>query len=334
MPNTSIAQLSALALVLTVVASPLVLAVLRQRQILDRPNARSSHSQPTPRGGGVAPALAATIALIALDPPARAPRLGLLVAAVGFGLIGLVDDLRDVSPFPRLAAQFALALIAGIWLLAGLGDGPTWPFAAAASAVWLVGFVNAFNFMDGINGIATAQVVVAGVTWWLVGQHFDLQFIAAAGAVVAAAGVGFLPFNFPRAAVFLGDVGSYFLGGWLAALAIVGFRAGLPIEVVAAPLALFLADTGWTLVRRVYLRQPWYEAHRDHAYQRLTILGWSHAAATAFAATLMAGCALLSTASLSDSLVLRVAADAGIAVAVVLYLAAPTAVGRGREVHV
>ena len=122
---------------------------------------------------------------------------------------------------------------------------------AGMVVVFIVGYVNAFNFMDGINGISAAQTIVAGVFWWALGSGEQLDGLSTGSAIVVGATLAFVPFNFPKARVFLGDVGSYFLGAWLAVLAVMALRADVTPEAVLAPLGIYLADTGATIARRV-----------------------------------------------------------------------------------
>src|SRR5207248_843948 len=155
-------------------------------------------------------------------------------------------------------------------LLSGLSGPPAWrALFAVGVAVWLVAFVNAFNFMDGIDGVAVAQAFVAGMAWYAIGHHEHVRALEIAAAIVVGGALGFAPFNFPRARMFLGDVGSYSFGASLAILLVVGLRAGLPFEAVFAPVALCVADTGVTLVRRVRGGRRWDAPHREHVYQRL-----------------------------------------------------------------
>ena len=238
------------------------------------PNERSSHSQPTPRGGGLAPAIAIAIALVAAGSVDSRTQVAMLIAIGAFGLIGLVEDLAGVPVLWRFVLQLAAAAAVAPWLLADLGGQRAVALLGGAIALlFVVAYVNAFNFMDGINGISVAQTLVAGATWYVVGQVEDIASFATAGAVAAAAALAFAPFNFPHARVFLGDVGSYALGAALAVLAVVGLRAGIAPEAVLAPLSLYVADTGATLVRRFRRGEPWYRPHRDHVYQQLGARG-------------------------------------------------------------
>jgi UDP-N-acetylmuramyl pentapeptide phosphotransferase/UDP-N-acetylglucosamine-1-phosphate transferase len=324
---------AAVALPLGLVLCPVVMVVLRRLRALDQPGDRSSHRHPTIRGGGVAPAVAAIAVVVYSNDLTGGPLVALLVAAVAFGLLGLIEDLRGVPALTRLGGQLAIAGCVLPWLLVDLSGSLVWQLVFGAGVVlWLTSYVNAFNFMDGINGISVAQVVVAGTTWWAVGEWQGVDGVAAAGLIGALAALGFLPFNFPRARLFLGDVGSYFFGAWLAVLAVVGLRAGIAFEAMFAPLALYLADTGATLVRRMRRRETWHEPHRDHAYQHLHHdLGWSHVRTTGVVGVVMAACSVLGAVSETGSLGLRVAADVLLASLVTGYLLLPAMLGRLRS---
>jgi UDP-GlcNAc:undecaprenyl-phosphate GlcNAc-1-phosphate transferase len=194
-----------------------------------------------------------------------------LAAAGAYGLLGLLDDIRGIPVGTRVVVQglagaaFAVKMSArrpNLSLTRHLCVG-------AATAGWMAGYVNAFNFMDGIDGISIAQVVVAGGAWSVLGAAHDVPELVGLAAVAGGAALGFAPFNLPAAVCFLGDVGSYGLGALLAAGAVVGLEARLPVEAVIGPLAVYLADTAATLVRRVRGGEAWYRPHRSHAYQRL-----------------------------------------------------------------
>jgi UDP-GlcNAc:undecaprenyl-phosphate/decaprenyl-phosphate GlcNAc-1-phosphate transferase len=314
-----------LAFGMALATAPIVLWVLRRKQLLDIPTARSSHQQATPRSGGVAPALGCVLAGSMSGELSGATRGAILVVSVCLGIIGLADDLRRRPALLRLVGQGAVALVALVWLARGLSGGILLRSAVVGGIVlWLVGYVNAFNFMDGINGLAVAQVVVAGVSWWLIGWHEHVPTLAAAGLISAAAVAAFAPFNVPSAKMFLGDVGSYFLGGWLAVAVVVGLRADVSPEAVVAPMTLFVADAGVTLVRRVKRRQPWSQPHKDHAYQRLVQAGWSHLRTTLTIGILLATISALGALSLTGSPALRAFGDVVASVVVAAYLILPS----------
>jgi Fuc2NAc and GlcNAc transferase len=279
------------------------------RALLDVPNARSSHTTPTPRGGGLA------IVGILLPAFLWAWSRGwisdeFLVAIAGGGLltagIGWLDDHRDVSARVRLVVHFAAAAWAVFWL-GGLhalrADPVVLPLGAAGSvlaALFIVWVLNLYNFMDGIDGIAAVEAVTvcagAALVAWLAGA----SHVAISAVLIAAASAGFLVWNWAPARIFLGDVGSGFLGYVLAVTALYSERsAGPPLLLWALLLGVFLLDATLTLLRRLLRGDAVFSAHRSHAYQRAVQSGHSHAAvATAVAMTnmLLLGLALLTLA--------------------------------------
>lgn len=320
-----------LAFGLTILLTPVVIVALRRGGVVDVPNERSSHVSPTPRGGGLA-AAAGTAAALAVAGGIDGRTLAALLAALcSFAVLGLAEDLVGVPVMWRLAVQVAAAAVITGWLVGDLDR--AWVVRAlllAAGSLFVVGYVNAFNFMDGINGISAVQTATVGAAWYLIAEAQGVEGFGTGSAIVAAAALAFAPYNFPRARVFLGDVGSYAFGAVLAALAVLGLRRGLPAEAVLAPLSLYLADTGTTLAKRVVRGEPWFLPHRDHVYQQLVILGWSHTATTSMVGALTAILGILGAASTLDNMGLRVLADVGIAAVLVAYLAAPTLVRRAR----
>ena len=194
---------------------------------------------------------------------------------------------------------------------------------AVAAAVWITGFVNAFNFMDGVNGISGAHALIAGVAYACYAEWGQHPFLLAASLAVAVGALMFLPWNAGRARVFLGDVGSYSLGAALAVLAADAVLRGVPVEAVLGPLALYLADTAWTLQRRIRAGERWLQAHRTHVYQQWCDAGWSHQEVTLLTGAVTILLTLLGTVSLSRDLPARAAADLiGIAV-LAAYLCSP-----------
>ncbi|MDQ6949001.1 MAG: glycosyl transferase [Actinomycetota bacterium] len=326
---TSILVRAVIAMAVSLLVAPPLLVLLRRGHVLDHPSARSSHATPTPRGGGVAPAAGALLALAVTPFLTGDVRWALVVAAGTFGLVGLLEDVVGIGALRRLGAQFAAAVCAGVFLLHGLTGPALWRGIFAIGVVfWLVAFVNAYNFMDGIDGISVAQAVGTGVTWFVVGRLAGSPVLAAGGAIAAGAALGFAPYNLPHARMFLGDVGSYSIGAWLAAVAVLALRAGVRPEAVLAPLALYLADTGTTLLRRVVRGQRWYLPHRDHAYQRLTDAGWSHVQVSGVVLAFIGTCGLLGAASLGDSVPARVAGDLAIIALIGAYLFSPRWIAR------
>ena len=309
------------------VAEPVTIPLLR-RAAVDVPNTRSSHSVPTPRGGG-APIAVGLVGAAVLIHGTDAVTFAIAVAA--FAAIGFADDLATLPVSRRLLMQ-GLASLAIAVMLTGRAGLPSAMATAAAVviAVWLIGFVNAFNFMDGVNGISAAHALIGGAVYAALGWWRPDAFLAAAGAAVAAGALAFLPWNAVRARVFLGDAGSYGLGVALAVLAAYSVIRGIAPEAALAPLALYLADTGWTLQRRIRAGERFFEAHRTHTYQLLCDIGWSHQRVTMATSAVTATLCLLGAASLAGHPALRAGADlAGLAL-LAAYLRSPTLLGRAR----
>jgi UDP-N-acetylmuramyl pentapeptide phosphotransferase/UDP-N-acetylglucosamine-1-phosphate transferase len=316
-----------------IAATALTVRVLGRRAVLDVPNQRSSHSRPTVRGGGIGLATGTLVVLaIGHTDLVGSAGIALVIAGLGFGAIGLVDDLTSALAVTiRLMLQLvaAAAVVAVLWehtsqgtLLAAL--------VGALAALWIISFVNAFNFMDGINGISCAETIVAGVAFGLLARHEHQLALQAAAFALVAGSIGFAPFNFPTARIFLGDVGSYFAGAWLAVLVVIGLRGSIPAEAMVAPVVLYVADTGVTLVRRVHRHEAWHQAHRQHTYQRLVDLGWSHTQTTGLVFALVTLCSVLGSVSLLGSVPGRVAADLAVVVLVAGYLVLPQLIARRR----
>jgi UDP-GlcNAc:undecaprenyl-phosphate GlcNAc-1-phosphate transferase len=310
---------------IVVVGEPVTIPVLRRVAAIDMPGGRSSHTIPTPRGGGL-PIVVGLVASVALVRGAAAVPVG---AAIGFfGALGFVDDLRGLTAIRRLVLQCAGSAGIAALLITPLHL----PLAALAAlalltAVGLMGFVNAFNFMDGVNGISGAHALIGGVAYACLGQWRQDPFLVAMGLAVAVGALAFLPWNAIRARVFLGDVGSYALGAALAVLAVTALIHGLPAEAVLGPLALYVADTAWTLQRRVRAGERWTEAHRTHTYQRWCDVGWTHPEVTLVTAATTVLVTLLGAVSLTGNPALRLGCDlAGLAV-LAAYLGSPALFG-------
>ncbi len=307
-------------------AEAVTVPLLRRAAIIDVPGHRSSHTVPTPRGGGIPVAVGLLVAA-GLIGGANAAVFGFAVAA--FALLGFAEDLRGLPPGRRLIWQAAGGAMVAIVLVSGLAAPTvTVVLLAVLGTAWITGFVNAFNFMDGVNGISGAHALIAGVVYAGLGWWRHDGFMIPAGAAVAAGALAFLPWNAGRARVFLGDVGSYTLGAALATLAAYAVLAGIPVEAVLGPLVLYLADTAWTLQRRIRAGERWLEPHRTHVYQRWCDAGCSHQRVTATAAAITVLLSLLGAASLAGDPALRAAADLAGAGVVLAYLRSPALLAR------
>lgn len=271
-----------------------------RRRMLDQPGDRRSHCVATPRGGGIAIAAALLLAALwqAWRMHAAAEPGALPVAAFALGLLlvagsGWLDDHRPVSPWVRLAVH---ALASGQFALA------LW-FAGAGPAVVTIAFLaplvltNVWNFMDGIDGLATSQAILVAVAiaLWATGAWRWLAW------ALLAASAGFLPWNLPRARIFLGDVGSGSLGfalGALLAATLAGARE-VGAWLLLLPLSAFLLDAGLTLGRRVLRGERWWTPHVEHAYQLLSRRLGRHGPVTAVYA-LWTACPLVVVMSSRD----------------------------------
>lgn len=308
------------ALLFSLVGVGLALPLLRRAQVMDVPNARSSHRSPVPRGGGVA-VVAALIGGSLVGWALGGQVAWVVLAAVAaFAVVGFIDDLRSLDVGVRLGLQ--LLLSAGV--AAGLlfeGGFPS--IVIVAATVALAGYTNAFNFMDGVNGISAINAALAGGWFAFIGYANDEPSLTSLGLAIAGASLGFLPWNAPRAQVFLGDVGSYGLGFAVAAASLLGWSVGVPLLLVVAPLIVYGADTGWALLKRIRGRRPWHEAHREHVYQRLTDAGWPHIASGALPAAFAAAACLVALVIESTLLVIMV-----LGVGLAAYLSMPRLVVR------
>jgi UDP-GlcNAc:undecaprenyl-phosphate/decaprenyl-phosphate GlcNAc-1-phosphate transferase len=320
-PGTGVFTAAAACGGVVLLAEPLTVGLLRRWQVLDVPGRRSSHVVPTPRGGG----LPIAVGLLLAAGLTRYGASAAFAAAVSLlGALGLADDLRTLPVVHRLVLQAAGSTVAATLLLAHLHlSVPAAAAVVVVAAVWITGFVNVFNFMDGVNGISAAHAVIAGIAYACYGAWGQHHFLMYGGLAVAAGALMFLPWNAGRARVFLGDVGSYALGGALAVLAARAALRGVPLEAVLGPVALYLADTGWTLQRRIRAGEPWLQSHRTHVYQQWCDAGWSHQEVTLLTGALTVLLTLLGAVSLGHDLPLRLAADLAGAALLAGYLRSP-----------
>lgn len=274
------------ALLTSVLVTFVVLRAALSRQLLiDAPNERSSHTRPKPRGGGVGvlAGLAMGLAVAVFAHPLERPTRVLLACALICAAVGLWDDLRGLSVRPRLALEF---LVAG-WLVFETGPLVSLPLPAPLDlplgiggylfpVVWLVGVMNFFNFMDGIDGLAGGQAMAVALAACLTAWSADASLLA--GLLVAAL-AGFLPFNWWPSRIFLGDVGSLPIGLVLAALPLLAPTADRHRAVLATAigLTLFLLDPVLILWRRFWRGAPLGQPHREHLYQQIATPGTPHA---------------------------------------------------------
>jgi UDP-N-acetylmuramyl pentapeptide phosphotransferase/UDP-N-acetylglucosamine-1-phosphate transferase len=265
-------------------ATSALIPLLQRGGVLDRPNERSSHAVPTPRGGGFAVIGTILLAWLGLAAAARIePSLFGVCAAAGLlGIVCWIDDLDGLPAAMRLVAQggaVAIGLFALPTPTSGLSQwlGPA-GYDVCVGFLWLW-WVNAFNFMDGIDGIAGGEAAAIGGGLLLltaIGKAVDPSIALLASAVLGAA-LGFLRWNWSPARIFLGDVGSVPLG-YLTGFLLIGLaNTGRWKAAIILP-AYFLADATITLGCRFLRGERVWRAHRQHFYQRAIIAGLGHAA--------------------------------------------------------
>lgn len=301
--------------------------------VVDIPSARSSHHKATIRGMGMAAALATAVGylaavllnLVTVDRSVFAVVLGIIAASAA---VGWIEDLRGLSIGARAAAQLGIGAAGSAALIVLTSQSFWWlPLAAVAIAA----YVNIANFMDGINGISGLHGVTAGGAYALAGMLAGQPWLTAGGTVLAMAFLGFLPWNLGRGSVFLGDVGSYLLGASIAALAVAGFLSGVYVEYVLSPILVYAADTGYTLLRRIKAGERWYASHREHVYQRLTDVGFSHLQAAAVVTVCTIAVIVLGFVAATAPLPVVALCVAGSLLVLGLYLVSPDLIRRFRH---
>ena len=244
-------------------------------QVLDIPNERSLHSQPTPRTGGIAILAGLGVAVLAawLLQGLHLATWPVMLSVVLLAAIAQLDDRHTLGPVPRLAIQLGV-----VSLLLYSGADPALPVVLLlAAGLFLLWMINLYNFMDGMDGFAGGMAVIGFGTFAVAaGQAGDTTLLWGCGVIAAAAG-GFLVLNFPPARLFMGDTGSTVLG-LLAGLVILSAHATgvLPLWLGLLAFSPFIVDASTTLARRLLRGERVWEAHKTHYYQRLVEFGWGH----------------------------------------------------------
>lgn len=268
-------------------------------RILDIPNQRSSHDRPVPNGGGVAIVLSTLTGFAFVYGQGSDigiggnNMLGLALGALAIVMAGLFDDLGRIPSFRlKLAIQIAAAalLLAFDIVLQRL----SLPYIGAfelgwwgypLTLFWVIGLTNIFNFMDGLNGLAGGTGVIVAAFFGIVTYAGGSLSVYILCYVLMASALGFVVFNFPTARIFMGDVGSQFLGFVFAAIAVIATEYDVArTSMLVMPLLFFnfLFDTGFTICRRLKAREEVTKAHRSHLYQLFNRLGYSHTTVSLF----------------------------------------------------
>jgi UDP-N-acetylmuramyl pentapeptide phosphotransferase/UDP-N-acetylglucosamine-1-phosphate transferase len=287
--------------VVTAVLVDLMVILAARWRLVDLPNRRSAHALPTARGGGLAivvtTALASIMVALRWPPAAFAILGGVILPCLVIAGVGIVDDIQPLKASLRLCIQIgvAAAITAALGPLSKIAIPglPTlelgwigWPL----TVLWVVGMTNAFNFMDGSDGMAALGAVAAGVAMAAIGWQLKIHLPLLLAAFAAAAAGGFLVFNWNPARVFMGDVGSAFLGTYLAAVPLAFPEPQRSLVFIPMVLALwpYVFDPFMSVLRRIYHGKNPFEPHREFLFHRLIRTGIGHGRAALLYALLAA----------------------------------------------
>ncbi len=263
--------------------SALIVRGMISARVMDQPNSRKSHERPIPKGGGVGIVVAFMSGLWALYVFAEFARLaqpyflGVIAASFAIAVVAFLDDMADWPFAVKLAAQLLAALAAvgtGVYVrdyrIPVLGAYFVGWFGGPATLAWILFVTNAMNFIDGLDGLAGGVALIAACFLAGIAGAHGAWFAYFAALLLAAGLLGFLPFNFPRARIFMGDVGSQFCGFVLAMLGVIASRFdGVELPLLLMPMLLsgVLLDVAFTLARRAWAGERLTRAHRGHLYQ-------------------------------------------------------------------
>jgi UDP-GlcNAc:undecaprenyl-phosphate/decaprenyl-phosphate GlcNAc-1-phosphate transferase len=266
-----------------ILLSAAIVRIMIAARVMDTPEARKAHTRPTPKGGGVGIVLTFLVGIAVLYRYAEFARLAdpyfraVIETSVAIAVVAFLDDLFDWPFTVKLAAQLLAALLAvatGLYVLnlniPYIGGRAVGWVGVVMTLAWVLFTTNAMNFIDGLNGLASGVSLIACLFLAFIAAQYGGWFAYAAGGLLASGLLGFLPFNFPKARIFMGDVGSQFCGFMLAVLAVVASRfEGVELSFLLMPMLLagVLFDVAFTLLRRALNGERVTEAHRGHLYQ-------------------------------------------------------------------
>jgi Fuc2NAc and GlcNAc transferase len=256
-----------------------------KRELLDRPNERSSHEVPTPRGGGLA--IVILVLGMGLWSALETDLSRGLIYVVGgcfIAWLGWRDDLHSLSPRVRFTVQGFVAAISIYGLgyfkaitIPMLGELQLGAIGIVITFLWIIGLTNAYNFMDGVNGMAGGVALSAGLGWMWLASNMHNAFAFWVAFTITASSLGFLGHNWSPAKIFMGDVGSTFLGYSFAVLPLIASdRGGDALLLGTLLMWTFIMDAGVTFIGRLIRRENVFAAHRSHLYQRLVLAGYRH----------------------------------------------------------
>ncbi|KOP77762.1 UDP-phosphate N-acetylglucosaminyl 1-phosphate transferase [Lysinibacillus sp. FJAT-14745] len=280
------------AFVASILLTPLVKRLAFRIGAVDAPNYRKVHARIMPRLGGLAIFLSFLIAVAIFKPILIINENGsnfLLAIIIGACIIvatGVIDDMREISAKAKLAGQLVAALIVifvgGIQIdvvnLPFVGELNFGLLSIPLTILWIVGITNAINLIDGLDGLAAGVSTIALITLAVMAIIMHNMFVLAIAAILAAATVGFLFYNFHPAKIFMGDTGALFLGFMISVLALLGFKNVavvsfiIPIIILGVP----ISDTFFAIIRRVRMKKKWSDPDKSHLHHRLLDMGFTH----------------------------------------------------------
>lgn len=278
-----------LALIISLLGTPLVSKLAFKLGAVDRPDKRKVHSRLMPRLGGLAIYLGFTVVMLFRVDISKS-MTGLLLGGTIIVLLGVLDDIRDISPRVKLLGQILAAAVAvafgievnyitnpfgGTIILNWFGL----PWGGPLTVLWIVGITNALNLIDGLDGLAGGLSAIAAVTLAVIGWREGTTVLVLPALILAASTIGFLRYNFYPAKIFMGDSGSMFLGYTLACLSVIGLTKTATVVSVFIPILILgipIFDTLFAIIRRYINNQPIFKADKEHLHHRLLAVGLSH----------------------------------------------------------
>ncbi|NNN21031.1 MAG: hypothetical protein HKL80_03400 [Acidimicrobiales bacterium] len=279
---------------------------------------------PVPRGGSLV-AIVVTLFLIGSISQFRTwPLLVLPIAVLISSSVGLADDIKGLKPLLRLILLLTISLSISLASFIPSSFSPSFKIAAIiVGIIFIVGFINAWNFMDGIDGITAIGVAVTGLFWAIFASELHLQWLLLLSGALIGGALGFGAFNCFRSKTFAGDVGSYGWGSIIASTVVVAISKHVPLDAIIAPVVLSIADTSTTVIKRAWRKEKLFEAHKSHAYQRLHQRGYAHMSVSSIYGILSILCGVLGVGNLHATILDHVLNDFGIILIAIFYLYLP-----------
>lgn len=338
----------AAALIVSLAITPLVRRFALANGILDQPAERKIHAEPIARMGGLAIVASFMSVTLALVPSSR--QLSALLAGIAIlAVVGIVDDVRGLSAGVKffwqvVAAGAALAGGIGITAITNPFGGPAidlqWgrfavdllgfefhiaPIANAISILWMVGMVNVINFLDGLDGLACGVSAITALVMFILALNVNQPIVALLAIITAGSALGFLPYNFFPARIFMGDTGAYFLG---LIIAMISIYSGGKLATALLVVGFTIIDALWAVIRRLRRRTHPFKADREHLHHLLLEAGLSQRAAVLllYMMAILFGAVALTSGSFAKFVALIVL----LAITVTLIAALVRASSRGR----